>query len=109
LLASLSLEIDKTRAEIKSEMNLRLVFGLGCVPMILIGIGLGILLRSGHALLAFGVSCIPFAVLLIGILSGKNVTTNLGANAFSGILLMWGALLLLVILVLVIYRKLLKY
>jgi lipopolysaccharide export LptBFGC system permease protein LptF len=109
LLTTLSLEINKTRAEIKSEMNLRLVFGLGCVPMILIGIGLGILLRSGHALLAFGVSCIPFAVLLIGILSGKNVTTNMGANAFSGILLMWGALLLLVTLVLAIYRKLLKY
>jgi lipopolysaccharide export LptBFGC system permease protein LptF len=108
LLTRLSRVIDKTRAEIKSEMNLRLVFGIGCVPMILIGIGLGILLRSGHALLAFGVSCIPFAVLLIGILSGNNVTTNLGAEAFSGVFLMWGALLLLVILVFAIYRKLLK-
>jgi lipopolysaccharide export LptBFGC system permease protein LptF len=104
----LSKEKNKTLAEIKSEMNLRIVFGLGCVPMILIGIGLGIILRSGHALLAFGVSCIPFAVLIIGILSGKNITTNLGAEALSGILLMWGALLILVILVLAIYRKLLK-
>ncbi|MHC4133107.1 MAG: LptF/LptG family permease [Planctomycetota bacterium] len=109
LLSQLSREINKTRAEIKSEMNLRLVFGIGCIPMILIGIGLGILLRSGHALLAFGVSCIPFAVLLIGILSGRNVTTNIGADAFSGIFLMWGALLLLTILVLAIYRKLIKY
>ncbi|MHC4757167.1 MAG: LptF/LptG family permease [Planctomycetota bacterium] len=102
-------EIRKTKAEIKSEMNLRLVFGIGCIPMILIGIGLGILLRSGHALLAFGVSCIPFAVLIIGILSGKRLTTNLGAQAFSGVFLMWGALLLLGIIVLVVYRKLLKY
>ncbi|MHC4292745.1 MAG: LptF/LptG family permease, partial [Planctomycetota bacterium] len=37
LLSKLTREIDKTRAEIKSEMNLRMVFGLGCIPMILIG------------------------------------------------------------------------
>jgi len=108
-LAILDRVLKKTKAEIKSEMNLRLVFGIGCIPMILIGIGLGIMLRGGHALTAFGVSCIPAAVLVIGLLSGKNVTTNLGAQAFSGIALMWGALLLLTALVFFIYRKLLRY
>lgn len=108
-LAKLDRVLKKTRAEIKSEMNLRLVFGFGCIPMILIGIGLGIMLRGGHALTAFGVSCIPAAVLVIGLLSGKNVTTNLGVQAFSGIALMWGALLLLVVFVFVIYRKLLRF
>jgi lipopolysaccharide export LptBFGC system permease protein LptF len=104
----LSRQMNETRAEIKSEMNLRLVFGLGCIPMILIGIGLGIILRGGHALSAFGVSCVPAAVLIVGILSGKSITTNLGAQAFSGVFLMWGALLLLGILVFIIYRKLLS-
>jgi hypothetical protein len=33
----------RTEAAIKSEMNTRLVFGIGCIPMILIGIGLGII------------------------------------------------------------------
>ena len=53
--------IVHTEAAIKSEMNSRLVFGIGCIPMILIGIGLGILQRGGHLLSAFGASCVPAA------------------------------------------------
>jgi lipopolysaccharide export LptBFGC system permease protein LptF len=99
-------EIDDTLKDIKAEMNSRLVFGIGCVPMILIGIGLGVLQKGGHLLSAFGASCLPAAVLIISIVSGKHLATNAGANTSLGILIMWGGLTFLLLLAAVIYRKL---
>jgi lipopolysaccharide export LptBFGC system permease protein LptF len=94
--------------DIKAEMNSRLVFGIGCIPMILIGIGLGIINRGGHLLSAFGASCAPAAVLIIGIVSGRQVSGNAGAQVFSGIAIMWGGLTLLVFVTAFIYRRLMR-
>jgi len=98
----------KTLAEIASELHSRLVFGIGCVPMILIGIGLGVIRRGGHLLSAFAASCVPAAVLIVCIMAGKNITENLGSQGVSGIVLMWTGLGFLLLLAAVIYHKLLK-
>jgi len=100
--------ILKTLLRIKVEMHSRLVFGIGCILMILIGIGLGIIKKGGHLLSAFGVSCVPAVVLIVCIISGKNITKNLYSQHISGIALMWAGLLFLSLLVVVIYRQLLK-
>ena len=99
-------EIKRTGVSIKAEMNSRLVFGLGCVPMIMIGIGLGIINRGGHLLSAFGASCLPSAVLIVAIISGKHVTENKTAQGVSGILIMWGGLACLTVLATWLYAKL---
>jgi len=104
----LQTEIQKTLAEIEAEIHSRLVFGIGCVSLIMIGIGLGILLRDGHLLSAFGASSLPAAVLVVCIMMGKNITKNSDAQAGSGIVLMWGGMLFLSLLAIVVYRKLLK-
>jgi lipopolysaccharide export LptBFGC system permease protein LptF len=104
----LNRKIRNTLAEIEAEIHSRLVFGTGCVPMILIGIGLGIIKKGGHLLAAFGASCVPAGLLILGILMGRNVTTNLTSHAGSGIMSMWAGVVFLSLLVLVIYRKLLK-
>jgi len=100
--------IDYTMAEIAAEVHTRLVFGIGCVPVIMIGIGLGIMLRGGHLLSAFGASSVPAGVLIVCIMMGKNITKNPGAQAGSGIALMWAGLVFLTLLAMLIYRKLLK-
>jgi hypothetical protein len=105
---SLDLDIRKTLARITSEMHSRLVFGMGCVPMILIGIGLGIIKRGGHLLTAFGASCIPAAVLIVCIMSGKNVAENLGSSSELGIALMYGGFGFLLTLAAIIYHRLLR-
>ncbi len=99
-------KVNKTLTEIKAEINSRLVFGIGCVPMILIGIALGIIQRGGHLLSAFGASCLPAAVLIVAIISGKNITENAGAGGPSGVFIMWGGLALLVVLTALLYRRL---
>ena len=89
-------------------MHTRLVFGTGCIPMILIGIGLGIIKKGGHLLTAFGASCIPAAVLIVCIMSGKNLIKSHGSETLTGIALMWAGLAFLLFLVVVIYHRLLK-
>jgi lipopolysaccharide export LptBFGC system permease protein LptF len=101
--------IRRTFAEIGAEMHSRLVFGTGCVSMILIGIGLGISLKGGHLLSAFGASCLPAAILMVCILMGRNIAKNLGAQAVSGTAVMWGGLIFLCLLAVVLYRRLLKH
>jgi lipopolysaccharide export LptBFGC system permease protein LptF len=101
-------EVRSTLAEIKAEIHSRLVFGVGCVTVIMIGIGLGIILKGGHLLAAFGASSVPAAVLIVCIMTGKNITKNPDARAGSGIVLMWAGLAALSLLAVSIYRKLLK-
>jgi lipopolysaccharide export LptBFGC system permease protein LptF len=101
-------KIKKTLLQIKAEMHSRLVFGIGCVSMIMIGIGLGIIKKGGHLLSAFGASCVPAAVLIVCLMSGKQITENLGSQNVSGVSLMWGGLAFLLLLAVVIYGWLLK-
>jgi len=105
----LEAEIRTTLVRIKAEIHTRLVFGTGCIPMILIGIGLGIIKKGGHLLSAFGAGCIPAAVLIVCIMSGKNLIKSHGSESITGIALMWAGLAFLLLLVLVIYRHLLKH
>ncbi|UCF00266.1 MAG: LptF/LptG family permease [Planctomycetota bacterium] len=108
LQSGLQRRILKTLTEIKAEMHSRLVFGIGCVTLIMIGIGLGIILKGGHLLSAFGVSSVPAAVLVVCIIMGKNVTKNPQSMADIGTVLMWSGLVFLSLLAILMYRKLLK-
>ncbi len=99
----------KTLVQIKSEKHSRLVFGIGCISMILIGIGLGIIKKGGHMLSAFGVSCVPAAVLIVCIMSGKQLTENLGSQDISGVALMWAGLAFLTFLAVAIYGWILRH
>jgi lipopolysaccharide export LptBFGC system permease protein LptF len=102
-------KIRNTLALIEAEVHSRLVFGIGCIPMIMIGIALGIIKKQGHLLSAFGVSSVPAALLVVCIMMGKNIAKNPGSfKSASGIVLMWLGLVVLSILAAVIYRKLLK-
>jgi lipopolysaccharide export LptBFGC system permease protein LptF len=100
--------IVRTEAAIQSEMNSRLVFGIGCIPMILIGIGLGILQRGGHLLSAFGASCVPAAILGAVVISGKRLVETPGSRGPSGVLVMWAGVAFLVLVTVWIYRRLLR-
>jgi lipopolysaccharide export LptBFGC system permease protein LptF len=108
LQGALESKINKTFTKIIVEIHSRLVFGIGCVLMIMIGIGLGIIKKEGHLLIAFGASSIPAAVLIVCIISGKNIAENPGSGMVPGMVLMWSGLVFLLLLTASIYRKLLK-
>ncbi len=110
LVKEMNRKTNVTFLEIKAEIHSRLVFGIGCITLILIGTELGIRFKGGHLLTAFGISSIPAAALLIFIMMGKNITKNQHstAGADMGVMLMWSGLILLTIISLMLYRKLLK-
>ena len=110
LIHDMDREIQNAEAEIQAEIHARLVFGIGCIPMILIGAALGIIKRGGHLLSAFGISFIPALVLLIAIISGKHIQENLGSSqAVSGLGVMWTGLVILFLMAFGFYRRLLKH
>ncbi len=100
--------IRNTFAEMDAELHSRLVFGIGCVTLVMFGIALGIILKGGHLLTAFAASVIPAMMLIVCIMMGKNLTRNVDTQTIWGIRLMWAGLLFLSLLVLALYRKLLK-
>jgi hypothetical protein len=109
LASGLEREMRKTLASIKSEINSRLVFGIGCIALILISIGLGIIYKGGHLLFAFGISVIPAAFLLVCMMAGKNMTKNMtAAGSQAGVAIMWAGFVVLLVVVVFIYKKLLK-
>jgi lipopolysaccharide export LptBFGC system permease protein LptF len=109
LQSRLQQEIEYSLVRIKAEMHTRMVFGAGCIPMILIGIGLGIIKKGGHLLSAFGASCVPAAMLIVCIISGENLIKSHGLQSVPGVALMWGGLTFLIILTVLIYHQLLKH
>ena len=113
LQAVLLRKILKTQIGITAEINARLVFGIGCVPLIMIGIAFGIIKKDGHLLSAFGISTMTAAVLVVCIMMGKNITKNIGpgdalSNVDLGVIIMWSGLVFLVVTGVFVYRKLLK-
>jgi lipopolysaccharide export LptBFGC system permease protein LptF len=107
-IASIKKEIKKTFIEIIAETHSRLIFGIGCISLILTSIALGIMLKGGHLLSAFGISSIPFGVLIIFMMSGRQLTKHPEMTPSTGLYVMWSGLLLLTLLMLGLYRKLLK-
>ena len=102
----LQTKIKKTSAAIEAETHSRLAFGIGCVPLVLIGLGLGIIKKGGHLLSAFGVSSIPAGILTVCIMSGRNIIQNPSTNQFIGIIIIWGGVLLLFLIAGIIYKLL---
>ena len=108
LRSGLLYRIESTINEINAEMHSRLVLGVGCLTLILTGIALGVIFRGGHLLTAFGASSIPAGILIVCIMTGKELTKNRATSMESGIMVMWIGLAALSVITLVIYRKLLK-
>ena len=105
----LQARIDRTMVKINAEIQSRLVFGMGCVSMIMIGIALGIIKKDSHLLSAFAASCVPAAILIVCIMMGKNIAKNPDSSVDTGIFLMWTGLALLSLTAVAIYRRLLKH
>lgn len=58
---------------------------------------------------AFGVSSIPAAILIVCIMSGKNLIENLGSSAVLGMLIIWMGPISLIVITAVIFGVLLKH
>ncbi|NQV31121.1 MAG: LptF/LptG family permease, partial [Phycisphaeraceae bacterium] len=108
-LSELKDHLRMNRTKIIGTIHSRLVFGIGCIPMIIIGTGLGIIKRGGHLLTAFGASCMPALILIVGIICGKHVAENPASTPTMGLAIMWAGLGVLSLLMLNVYGRLCKH
>ena len=109
-LDDISFKVTSTINEIIAETHTRLVFGLGCITLVMTSIALGIIFKGGHLLTAFGTSTVPAGVLIVCIMAGKNLTKarTSAMPESTGIIVMWAGLAVLSVLCFVIYRKLMR-
>jgi len=98
--------IQRTLIEIQATIHSRMVFGIGCIPMIVIGIALGIIKRGGHVLSAFAVSCFPAIILVVCIICGKHIAENPDSTPITGYTIMWSGLAMLVLIAMALFRRL---
>ncbi len=96
------------QSEIRAEKHCRLAFGVSCVALVLLGVALGIVFRSGHLLTAFGVSFVPAALCLITIVTGQHIAEQNDVSTNTGILFLWSGILAVMVVNGFIYRRLLK-
>lgn len=109
LISNLNSRIRRVEASIRAETHWRLSLGIGCIPLVLIGIGLGIIKKGGHLLSAFGASSIPAAILVVCIMSGKNIIENPGSISGLGELIIWTGPVVLILIAIILYGVLLKH
>jgi lipopolysaccharide export LptBFGC system permease protein LptF len=108
MLTRLRRQVRSTLLDITAEIHSRLVFGIGCLSVIAVGIAIGIIKKGGHLLGAFGASSLPAAALIVCIMMGKNITKNQNSPSGYGIIIMWSGLAALTLFALAIYRRLLR-
>jgi lipopolysaccharide export LptBFGC system permease protein LptF len=108
-LSKLKKKLHSNKTKIIGTIHSRLVFGIGCIPMVIIGTGLGILKRGGHLLTAFGTSCMPALILIVGIVCGKQVAENPQSTPTLGLAIMWAGLGLLILLMFNVYGRLCRH
>lgn len=99
-------EMEITANKIVAEIHSRLVFGIGCVTLILTSIALGIVFKGGHLLTAFGASSIPAGILIVCIMAGRDLAKNPSTPVITGIIVMWVGLIVLSVMSVILYRKL---
>ncbi len=80
--------INRTTAEI----NTRVVYSLSALVLLILGAGLGIIFKGGHFISAFGLSFIPIGIIIIMILSGRQLCIS--GYLISGIFVIWSGLLI---------------
>lgn len=100
--------LTKIKRKIIAEMNWRICYGCSCLAMVILGAILGIINRGGQLLVAFSMAVIPLVIVLVLAIMGRNMISNPSNNVTSGVILMWGGILVVVALDLWFFNRMRK-
>jgi lipopolysaccharide export LptBFGC system permease protein LptF len=89
-----------------AEIHSRASYSFSALVLLLLGAGLGIIFRGGHFVSAFGLSFIPVLVVVVMIMTGKQLS-GAGIEGF-GVLVIWLGVILVALADVVVLGKFLK-
>lgn len=69
-------ELIVTRNEVYGELNARAAFALSCLVLVMMGVSLGMMFRSGHFLSAFAVSVVPAMFCILLTVTGQHTVED---------------------------------
>lgn len=83
--------LEGTYRRIVATLHERAAFTFSVLVLVILGAGLGIVFRGAHAATAFGISFLPSLLVIILIVTGKQMAQNAGTFWF-GLTIMWSGI-----------------
>jgi lipopolysaccharide export LptBFGC system permease protein LptF len=83
---NLALGKIRTVGKAVAEIHGRTAYSASVLVLLVLGAGLGIIFRGGHFVSAFGLSFIPLLVVVVMIMTGKQLTTSGAVNIGIGVI-----------------------
>jgi lipopolysaccharide export LptBFGC system permease protein LptF len=83
--------LEGTYRRLVATLHERTAFTFSVLVLVVLGAGLGIVFRGAHAATAFGISFVPSLLVIILIVTGKQMAQNAG-TFWLGLILMWSGI-----------------
>ena len=83
---------EETVRRIVATIHERAALSASALVLVFLGAALGIVFRGAHVLTAFGISFIPALVVILAIVTGRQMAHNAGTHGI-GLLVMWSGIL----------------
>ncbi len=83
----------ETVRRVTAVMHERTAFSISVLVLVVLGAALGILLRGSQAVVAFGISFVPSLLVIVTIVTGKQMAHN-APTQWLGLLVMWSGIIL---------------
>ncbi len=83
--------LEGTYRRIVATLHERAAFTFSVLVLVILGAGLGIVFRGAHAATAFGISFLPSLLVIILIVTGKQMAQNSG-TFWLGLMMMWSGI-----------------
>lgn len=84
-------ERAETVRRIVGAIHERMAFSVSILVLVILGAALGIIFRGAHVMTAFGISFVPMLVVIVTIVTGKQMAHNAGTDTL-GILVIWSGI-----------------
>jgi hypothetical protein len=81
---------------IKAEMHMRAAYSLSCLLMVAMGAALGSIFRGGQIITAFAITAVPAALVIVMMITGKQMVRSQSVPAYIGLATIWAGVLSLV-------------
>ncbi len=82
---------DETVRRIIGTIHQRFAFSASALVLVILGAILGIVLRGSHTVTAFGISFVPSLLVIITIVTGRQMSQNLDTH-IAGLVVMWAGI-----------------